>query len=431
MKNSHSHKCLFPFFTVIILFAFLFSFTSKVQASQSKTTQQNYNLQDNLNSPKDSVYNFVEKMPQYPGGEIEVIKFLSQAMRYPEEALKKGDNGKVIVQFVISKTGKVENAKVLRGVSPELDNEALRVIGLLPDWTPGEQNGEKVAVYRIIPVLFKKISPEDAWEVNEKTVVVIDNVKMPANFNINILNIDKFSTVTVLKPFPDKVKSKIISKYGKPAENGVVILTSNKNEIRYSASDTTLNPVKNLDPNCQESLSLPTYPGGETKLLGYIADSIQYPFVAKRLNTEGKVYVQFEVDTLGKVSNAKVVRAADYFLNKEAVRVVNTLPNWIPGSLCNKKLNFLVIVPVTFKLNLPVTIKKDWERNDKTVIMLDDARLPNTFQLEWLRYENLSSYKVLQPTTKEVIKQLEHQYGHDAANGVILIGTGNKKQTDK
>lgn len=416
-KSSIIHA-LFSF-TVLLAFAFPVNIQAIIQSNQ------------NTKNTVDSVYTFVEKMPQYPGGEKEVIKFLSQTMRYPEEAVKKGDNGKVIVQFVVSKTGKVENAKVLRGVSPELDNEALRVIGLLPDWTPGEQNGEKVAVYRIIPVLFKKISPEDAWEVNEKTVVVIDNVKMPVNFNINILNIDKFSTVKVLKPFPDKVKSKIISKYGKQAENGVVILTSNKNEIRYSASDTTLNPVKDLDPNCQENLTLPTYPGGETKLLGYIADSIQYPFVAKRMNTEGKVYVQFEVDTLGKVSNARVIRAADYFLNKEAVRVVSTLPNWIPGSLCNKKLNFLVIVPVVFKLNLPVTVKKDWERNDKTVIMLDDARLPNTFQLEWLRYENLASYKVLEPTTKEVIKKLEHQYGHDAANGVILIGTGNKKTADK
>ena len=416
-KSSIIHA-LFSF-TVLLAFAFPVNIQAIIQSNQ------------NTKNTVDPVYTFVEKMPQYPGGEKEVIKFLSQTMRYPEEAVKKGDNGKVIVQFVVSKTGKVENAKVLRGVSPELDNEALRVIGLLPDWTPGEQNGEKVAVYRIIPVLFKKISPEDAWEVNEKTVVVIDNVKMPVNFNINILNIDKFSTVKVLKPFPDKVKSKIISKYGKQAENGVVILTSNKNEIRYSASDTTLNPVKDLDPNCQENLTLPTYPGGETKLLGYIADSIQYPFVAKRMNTEGKVYVQFEVDTLGKVSNARVIRAADYFLNKEAVRVVSTLPNWIPGSLCNKKLNFLVIVPVVFKLNLPVTVKKDWERNDKTVIMLDDARLPNTFQLEWLRYENLASYKVLEPTTKEVIKKLEHQYGHDAANGVILIGTGNKKTADK
>ncbi len=425
MKNIQSQKNRAPFkYETIVLFAFLIFFTAPMWALPLKNNNPTTDLptdQQVQNSSKDSVYSFVDKMPEYPGGEKEVVKFLSQTMRYPEEALKNGHFGKVVVRFVISKTGKVENATVVRSVSPELDAEALRVIGLLPDWTPGEQNGEKVAVYRIIPILFQKISPEDAWQVNEKTVVVIDNVKMPAPFNSNVLNLNQFSTVKVLKPFPEKEKSRIMSKYGKTAENGVILLTTNKNNIQYSFPDSTFTTLKNEYPACNEEATLPTFPGGETSMLKYIADSIQYPFVAKRLKTQGKVMVRFTVDTNGKVANIVPIRNGDYFLSKEAVRVISTMPDWIPGGQCGKILNFVVTVPVNFKLDLPVQEKKEWEKNDKTIVLLDGVRLPASFQLGWLRYENLTSYKVLPPTTKEEIKKLKSQYGRDAEYGVIVI----------
>jgi len=415
--NPQKSSSIHTLFT--ISFLLFFACSGNIQAAisdslQSKKTQ---------NTNADSIYTFVDKMPQYPGGEKEVIKFLSQTMRYPEEAVKNEHFGKVVVRFVISKTGKVEKAEVLKGVSPELDAEALRVIGLLPEWTPGEQNGEKVAVYRIVPILFQKISPEDAWQVNEKTVVVIDNVKMPAGFNINILNLDKFATANILKPFPEKEKSKLISKYGKLAENGVILLTGSKNEIQYSFPDSTFTTLKNEIFACTEEAVLPVFPGGETSLLKYIADSIQYPFVAKRLKTQGKVVVRFTVDSKGKVGNVTAIRSADYFLGKEAVRVISAMPDWTPGVRCDKKLNFVVTMPVNFKLDLPVTEKKDWEKNDKTIVLLDGERLPSTFQLEWLRYENLASYQVMPPTTKEEIKKLKSQYGRDAENGVIVIGS--------
>ena len=426
MKNIQFSKCRFLNPAMLLIPALALSFTINVKASNLKNNQLTGDVQSNSTTPtvtKDTVYSFVEKMPEFPGGEKEVVKFLSQTMKFPEEAQKKGEHGKVIVQFVITNTGKVENAKVLKGVSPDLDNEALRVIGLLPAWIPGEQNGEKVSVYRIIPIMFQNVSPEDAWEANVKTVVVIDNVKMPSIFNPTIINYDKFASVVVLKPFPEKEKSKLISKYGKQAENGVILVTTNKKEIQYSLPDSVLNPSKNNSANCKEEAVLPVYPGGEERMKAYIADSLQYPFIAQRTKTQGKVMVQFMVDTAGKVSNASVVRSADYYLNREAIRVINAMPDWVPGNKCGTKINFFVTVPVIFKLDLPTTEKKEWVRNNKTVILLDGERLPSSFELEWLRYENLASYKVLPPTTKEVIKQLKHQYGGDASNGVILIET--------
>lgn len=426
MKNLQNTKNSLLKPALFLLSVLIFSLTGPLKASPLQNTNPVPRIlsdQPEQTNTKDTVYSFAEKMPEFPGGEKEVVKFLNKTMHYPEAAQKKDEHGKVIVQFVISKTGKVENAKVLKSVSPYLDAEALRVIGLLPDWTPGEQNGEKVAVYRIIPILFQNMSPEDAWDVNEKTMVVIDNVKMPSNFNPTILNFDKFGSATILKPFPEKEKSKLMSKYGKQAENGVILLTTNKKEIQFALPDSTMTTLKNDYSNCKENAVLPVFPGGEAKLLTYIADSIQYPFVAKRLKTQGKVLVQFSVDTAGKVGNAKVVRSVDYFLNKEALRVISSMPDWIPGTLCDKKLNFIVTVPVAFKLELPANEQKEWTKNDKTVVMLDGVRLPSSFKLEWLKYENLTSYKVLEPTSKEVIKKLVSQYGREASNGVILIGS--------
>jgi len=429
MNHSKTSKLSFiklAFFFPLMLALALSSHANALVANNSQIT---IDLQSNqvTQNTEDSVYSVVEKMPEFPGGEKALINFLSQTIQYPKKAQKKKEQGKVTVQFIISKTGKVENAKVLKGVSPSLDNEALRVISLLPDWIPGEQNGVKVPVYRIIPIVFQNSSSDDesTWEANEKSVIVIDGVKMPSNFNINILSSDKIASVSVLKPFPKKERSKLMDQYGKQAADGVILITSKKSEIQFTYPDSTVNESK--DSLCKEAAIVPQYPGGEVSLMKYIADSIQYPFVAQRLKTQGKVFVQFMVDITGKVSNARIIKPIDYYLDREALRVTNSLPDWIPGSQCDKKLNLLITLPVSFKLDIPAT-EKGWEKNDKTIVLLDGERMPSSFDLSWLNYANLSSYKVLQPGSKEINKKLVSEYGKDAVNGVILIGTNSEKR---
>jgi len=364
-------------------------------------------------------------MPEFPGGEKALIEFLRKTIVFPDEAMKNNEHGKVYVQFVVRKTGKAADAKIIRSISTSLDNEALRVIGLLPDWIPGEQNGEKVSVTRVIPISFQPAAPKDTvaeWQPNEKTVVLIDDVKMPESFNIGIINLSKMATASVLKPFPDKEKSTLMKKYGKQAADGVILLTSKKEGIQYLLADSTANTAA-----CKDAAVMPSFPGGEASLTAYIADSIQYPFVAKRLNTQGKVIVQFLIDKTGKINDAKVIRGTDYFLDKEALRVIGTMPNWIPATKCNEKVNAYVSLPVVFKLDVPAK-EKTWERDAKTIILLNGERLPATFNLDWLNYAGLTGYQVLQPTTKEVTKKLTSQYGKDAAHGVILISTTSNKK---
>lgn len=103
----------------------------------------------------DEVFIVVEQMPEFPGGEMALRQFITDKLTYPQEAKDKKQQGKVFVGFVINKQGFVQNVKLLHGTGIEsLDNEALRVIGLLPQWTPGKQRGENVNVSFNIPINF-------------------------------------------------------------------------------------------------------------------------------------------------------------------------------------------------------------------------------------------------------------------------------------
>jgi len=96
----------------------------------------------------------VEVNPQFPGGENAMLKFISSNIKYPAEAKSKGIEGKVFVEFVVGVNGKVSGVKVLRGVDPLLNAEAVRVVSMLPDFIPGSANGKPVAVSYVIPVTF-------------------------------------------------------------------------------------------------------------------------------------------------------------------------------------------------------------------------------------------------------------------------------------
>ena len=97
----------------------------------------------------------VEEMPQFPGGNEAMIKFIAENLIYPKTAMDKGEQGRVIVSFVINKRGKVGDVKLIRSVSPELDAEAVRVIQAMPDWIPGKQKGKAVNVRYTIPILYQ------------------------------------------------------------------------------------------------------------------------------------------------------------------------------------------------------------------------------------------------------------------------------------
>ncbi len=101
------------------------------------------------------VFISVEQMPQFPGGEAALLKYLSSHINYPPMAAESNIQGRVVVQFVVDKTGKVGEVTVIRSVDKELDREAVRVCKSLPKFVPGRQNGQPVSVWYTLPVTFK------------------------------------------------------------------------------------------------------------------------------------------------------------------------------------------------------------------------------------------------------------------------------------
>ena len=100
------------------------------------------------------VFVVVEEMPQFPGGEPALRKFIAELIRYPAEAQKAKAQGNVFVTFVVGSNGKIRDAKIARGIQPALDAEAIRVVNALPDWIPGKQRGLAVDVSYIMPIEF-------------------------------------------------------------------------------------------------------------------------------------------------------------------------------------------------------------------------------------------------------------------------------------
>ena len=122
------------------------------QAEDVKTKEQ---APQKTEPQSKKVYNSVEQMPEFPGGVAALMRYLQENIKYPSEAAKNDIEGRVIVQFIIDKTGEVEDVKVVRPVSEELDAEAVRVVKTLPKFEPGRQDGEAVAVWYTLPISFK------------------------------------------------------------------------------------------------------------------------------------------------------------------------------------------------------------------------------------------------------------------------------------
>lgn len=110
-----------------------------------------------IKTDSQTVYRFVEQQAQFPGGQTALDRFIKTQLHYPAEALKAQIQGRVALEFVITETGKIDTGsiKVVKGVAPALDAEAVRIIKLMPDWTPAQNNGKPVKSYFVIPMTFR------------------------------------------------------------------------------------------------------------------------------------------------------------------------------------------------------------------------------------------------------------------------------------
>lgn len=111
-------------------------------------------LENKNNYNKNSVFRIIEEQPEFPGGTGNLGPFIGLFLQYPEEAKTNGISGDVVIQFTIRKDGSMDDFEVINGLGHGCDKEAIRVLGLLPDWKPGYQHGKPVEVKRSITIAF-------------------------------------------------------------------------------------------------------------------------------------------------------------------------------------------------------------------------------------------------------------------------------------
>ena len=112
-------------------------------------------MAQNKKKANDKVLEKAEVMPQFPGGDQAMMKFVSENVQYPEEAKEKEISGRVLVGFIVEKDGSVNEVKIVRGIGGGCDEEAVRVVKAMPKWKPGKQDGKTVRVSYTMPFFFK------------------------------------------------------------------------------------------------------------------------------------------------------------------------------------------------------------------------------------------------------------------------------------
>lgn len=214
---------------------------------------------------KTKVYDVVEKMPEYPGGINELMNYLIRNIKYPVAAQEAGIEGKVFVRFIVNAAGNIEKSEVLKSdiskattenvkaieqvvvvgyakkettsteksAATALEQEALRVVNAMSQWTPGEQKGEKVTVNYVLPINFKLESGKTnksskGIDPKNPSVIIVDGKTMAESFNINSIDVNSIASINVLKPNSELQKVEYISKYGAGAINGVIIIETKK-----------------------------------------------------------------------------------------------------------------------------------------------------------------------------------------------------------
>lgn len=256
----------------------------------AKKTQENSVPQEKKVDPKETVFEVVEDMPDFPGGQNGLMEYLNKNMRYPVEAQTNGIQGRVIVEFIVTKDGSLRDIKTVRSINQYLDKEAERVIAAMPKWKPGKQRGQNVNVKFTVPISFRLSGPElpKAEEIKQLSEVVVTGYE----------NDEKPETEKALK---------IAEK-------------------------------------------MPAFPGGETALFQYLARSIKYPTIAQKNKEQGSVILQMVIGKDGLLSNIRVTKSVSPTLDAEAVRVISSMPRWEPGMDKGKPVAIQYTLPIKFLL---------------------------------------------------------------------------------
>jgi TonB family protein len=349
------------------------------------------------NTKEEEVFVVVEEMPEFPGGVNALRQFLARTMKYPLSAQEKGIQGTVFISFVVSKDGSVSNAKVARGIDPSLDKEAVRVVESMPDWKPGKQRGMNVDVSFTIPIEFVLQSnttnsekpaitnksadnvfvvveemPEFPGGVSALRTFIQNSIKYPVAALENYIQGRVYVKFVITKtgivinpeiarsldPTLDKEAIRVVGslpKWKPGKQGGVNVDVYYTVPVSFQLETKLINENLKVVPNTGSDTytvveEMPQFPGGTEALKTFVNSTMKYPTLALENGIQGKVTVKFVVDKTGSVTNARLYRIVDPSLNKEALRIVEAMPKWIPGKQKGEAVDVTLEMPINFML---------------------------------------------------------------------------------
>lgn len=239
------------------------------------------------------VFDVVETKPTPAGGMAGWNKYLSENLRYPEDAQEKGIAGTVIVAFVVNTDGTVSDVDILRGIGGGCDEEVYRIVKGSPNWTPGMAGGKPVRSRMRLPLRFKLAE------------------SAPSGNSAN----PEFRPVALL-----------------PATDGQDPSQENT-EVFFDEQDTPPTPI-----------------GGLEAWQRHLSENLTYPTSARMRGIQGDVVVSFIVNTDGTVTEVKLVRGIGGGCDEEALRIIKSSPKWSPGKIKGKAVRTRMMLPTKFRL---------------------------------------------------------------------------------
>jgi len=357
------------------------------------STNDSNNKESNLTESKQVVRDFPDEPAKFQGGTLDDFrKWVQNNIAYPADAEKNGISGQVVVKFKVNSLGKVSDLLIINGVNPLLDKEAIRVVGLSPDWTPAVKDSKNIDWEIAMPVdfslknkefvyyfvdkqaLFQDGSLESFREWVQKNLIYPSEAKekgifgrVTVQFTVNSKG--KACDAVILRgvdPSLDKEVLRIlqVSPEWTPAENdGKKVAQQFVMPVIFSHPDQANVPEiveKELPVEPENQQGEPafvfveqqaSFQGGSLEnFREWVQKNLKYPAVAKENGIFGRIAVQFAVNSQGKVCDVKVLRGVDPSLDKEAIRAVTSSPDWVPAKQSGKNVKQQFVMPVIFQL---------------------------------------------------------------------------------
>lgn len=355
-----------------------------------------------------TLFLFAEQMPEFPGGENELSKFLANNIKYPKSAQNNGIEGRCILTFVVCDDGKIcKIESVGKKLGWGLEDEAIRVVKAMPAWTPGKQNGKPVFVAYTLPIRYQladhinidTLYYNKAWKKCSKDSASFIRIIKPIMDQYSVsdyyypsmkiqmtgiysaINDDKEIENGTFQYFSDSgyktsqgvfIEGKKEGLWNYFFENGSVWYTRTFSKDKQDGDCFTYYPngskrrkeeFKNgilnkgicYTPEGKDTTYFPMeerpeFPGGEDALTKFLSRNIQYPPEARENGIEGKVIVQFFIDKNGNLQDIKIISSPDASLSAETLRIMHLMPQWKPnrfeGMFVEEKNTF----PIRFQL---------------------------------------------------------------------------------